>query len=59
MQFETFIQVLKVNATVEGRMIIWSYSELVRAAWVISSTFMHVFQNNLEQLFGLKGISAM
>ena len=54
MLFKTFMGRLKVKVTLEGQMIKWSEIELVRA---IIPTFMHVFQNNLAQLFSLKSRS--
>ena len=53
---ETFLGKLKVKVTLERQMIKWSKIEIVRA---IISTFMHIFQNNLAQLFSLKSRSAI
>ena len=47
---------LKVKVTLESQMIKWSLIELVR---VITSTFMHEFQNNFVQLFFLRSSSAV
>ena len=53
---ETFLGKLKVKVTLGRQMIKWSKIEIVRA---IISTFMHIFQNNLAQLFSLKNRSAI
>ena len=56
MLFETFLSKLKVKVALEGQLIKLSEIELFRA---IISTFTHVFQNNLAQLFYLKGRNAI